>query len=171
MGQLGFSTPGRWEVDRAPQNLGAGVGKRAQLTGPLLRYYEGWRQRRRIFFSALKMVNFFFTKYMANDDFSDPPQCADSKNPIFIFCRILGGSPPGPGGSVLVGFWGASQLGLARGLYRPPPPPRVETPPTLVGGFGVECGGIHNPGPSHSGATLHIRRRWGNRERGCKVWF
>ena len=27
---------------------------------------------------------------MANDDFSEPPQRADSKNPIFIFCRILG---------------------------------------------------------------------------------
>ena len=31
------------------------------------------------------MVKNFFTKYMANDDFSEPPQCADSKNSIFIF--------------------------------------------------------------------------------------
>ena len=41
-------------------------------------------------FSALKMVNFYFTKYMANDDFSEPPQRTDPKNPIFICCRILG---------------------------------------------------------------------------------
>ena len=51
------------------------------------------------------MVNFFFfTKYMANDDFSEPPRRADSKNPIFIFCRILGpGHLRGPG--VWVGFF------------------------------------------------------------------
>ena len=39
------------------------------------------------------MVNIFFTKYMANDDFAEPLQRADSKNPIFIFLPDL----PGPG--------------------------------------------------------------------------
>ena len=42
-------------------------------------------------FCALKkMVINLVTKSMANDDFSAPPRRADSKNPIFIFCRILG---------------------------------------------------------------------------------
>ena len=77
------------------------------------------------------------TKYMANDDFPEPPRRADSKHPIFIFAEFGSGSPPGPGGSVSVGlgggggrqlspFWG----GLARGLYRPCPPSPVESPPT-----------------------------------------
>ena len=40
-------------------------------------------------------------KYMGNDIFSEPPQRADSKNPIFIFCRILGpGHLQGPGVSL-----------------------------------------------------------------------
>ena len=80
------------------------------------------------------MVNLFFTNYMANDDFSEPPRHADSKNPIFIFCRILGpGHLQGPGVSLgrmfrgpsvdpLVG-WGG---GLARGLFCPPPPPGLK---------------------------------------------
>ena len=77
------------------------------------------------------MVNCFFAKYMANDDFSKPPRRADSTNPIFIFCRILGpGHLRGPGVS-LGKILGARQLspffeggGPAGGLYRPPPPPR-----------------------------------------------
>ena len=82
-----------------PKTEGGGSGKRAQLTGPLISYYELWRQRRRKFFCALKMVNFFFTKYIPNDDFSEPPSRTDSKNPIFIFLSIVGsGSPPRPRG-------------------------------------------------------------------------
>ena len=64
------------------------------------------------------------TKYMANDDFSKPPRHADSKNPIFIFCRIVGlghlwGLGVGHGRilgdpSVEPFFEGR---GLARGLY------------------------------------------------------
>ena len=35
---------------------------------------------------------------MANDDFSEPPRRADSKNPIFTFCGFLGlGRLRGPG--------------------------------------------------------------------------
>ena len=36
--------------NRAPQNLGRGSGKRAQLTGPSISYYELWRRRRRKIF-------------------------------------------------------------------------------------------------------------------------
>ena len=75
------------------------------------------------------MVNFFFTRYMANDDISQPPRHADSKNLIFIFRRIwVRVTSGGAWGSVSVGFWGARQLSLlgggvlAIGLYRPPPP-------------------------------------------------
>ena len=50
------------------------------------------------FFLSIKNGQFFFTKYLANDDFSEPPRRADSKNPIFIFCRFLGpGHFQGPG--------------------------------------------------------------------------
>ena len=64
-----FSLPGGG-VDRAPKSCGGGgFGKRAQLTGTINQllwtyYYYG---------------QFFFTKYMANDDF-----------PIFIFGQFLG---------------------------------------------------------------------------------
>ena len=34
------------------------------------------------------MVNFFFTKYMANDDFSEPRRCADSKIPFSFFAEF-----------------------------------------------------------------------------------
>ena len=46
---------------------------------------------------------FFFTKYMANDVFSGPPRCADSKNPIFHFFlpNFWSGSPPGLGVSLV----------------------------------------------------------------------
>ena len=44
---------------------------------------------------------FFSTKHMANDDFSERPRRADSKNLIFIFSRILRpGHPRGPGVSL-----------------------------------------------------------------------
>ena len=36
------------------------------------------------------MVKNYSTKSMANDDFSEPPRRADSKNPIFSFSRFLG---------------------------------------------------------------------------------
>ena len=47
------------------------------------------------------MVKTFFSKY-ANDNFSEPPRRADSKNPIFIFGRFLGlGRLRGPGVSLV----------------------------------------------------------------------
>ena len=43
---------------------------------------------------------------MANDDFSEPPRRADSKNPIFIFFGYFWvWVTSGARGSVLVGFW------------------------------------------------------------------
>ena len=76
-------------------------------------------------------------KDMANDDFSEPPRRTDSKNPIFIFCQFLGlGHLRGLGVSLLRIF-GVPSIepllggGLARGLYRTPPPPAsIESPST-----------------------------------------
>ena len=62
----------------------------------------------KILLSIRKWSSFFPTKYMANDEFSEPPRRADSNNAIFIFCRILG---PGH-------FWGPG-VSLARILGGP----------------------------------------------------
>ena len=49
-------------------------------------------------------------KSLAHDDFSEAPQRADSKTAIFLFLPNFGsGSPPGPGGSVSVGFGGGGR--------------------------------------------------------------
>ena len=71
----------------------------------------------------------FFTKYMANEDFSEPPRRADSKNPIFFFSRFLGlGHLRGPGVSLgrILGVLSIEPFffrgALARGLDRPSPP-------------------------------------------------
>ena len=83
------------------------------------------RRRRKLCLSIENGQFFFFTKYTAKDDFSEPPRSADSTS--------------GARGSVSVRFWGGRQLspfggggGLATGLYRPPPPPPlpVESPPS-----------------------------------------
>ena len=95
---------------------------------------------------------------MANDDFSEPPRRADSKNPFSFFCRISGpGHLRGPGVS-LGRILGARQLGpflgggLARGLYRPPPPQLKARPPLwkvwkVVLSFGspIEGQALHSP--------------------------
>ena len=74
-GLAGFQLPGRGGGSIEPPKTGGGqVGKRAQLTGPLISDDEVWRQRRRQFFWPLKMVNSpppTTTKYMANDDCSE----------------------------------------------------------------------------------------------------
>ena len=80
---------------------------------------------------------------MANDDFSEPPRRADSKNPIFFFSRFLGlGHLQGLG--VRLGrIWGVLSLepflggggGPAGGLYRPSPPRKRK--PGLPCGFGA----------------------------------
>ena len=72
-----------------------------------------------------------FAKYMANDDFSEPPRRAGSKSPIFIyFADFWAWVTPGARGSVSIGFWEARQLSpfLGRGgssqraLSTPHPP-------------------------------------------------
>ena len=89
------------------------------------------------FFGALKLVDFFFTKYMANDDVSEPPRRADSKNPIFFFCRFWGlGHLQDPGirlGRILGGlsiepFLGEGGGSSRRALLTPPPQPGNEDP-------------------------------------------
>ena len=91
-------------------------------------------------FQHLKMVNFFFHHSLANDDFSEPPQRADSKSPGFTFCRILGpGHLQSPGvslGRILGGpsiepFFGGGG-GLASGLFRPQPPDLKARPPLVT---------------------------------------
>ena len=98
------------------------------------------------FFCIENGQKYFFLKYMANDEFSEPPRRADSKNPIFIFCRIFGpGHLRGPGvslGRILGGrsiepvFWGG---GLVRGLHRTHPPHPL--PRRTVGADRPEEGG------------------------------
>ena len=72
------------------------------------------------------MVNFFSTKYMANDEFSEPPRRADSKTPIFIFRPNLGPHLFQGLGVSFGKIWGPSIEpfgggGGGRGLYRPTP--------------------------------------------------
>ena len=48
------------------------------------------------------MLKIFFTKYMANDDFSDPLDALIPKIPFSFFCRLLGlGHLRGPGVSLV----------------------------------------------------------------------
>ena len=87
------------------------------------------------------MVKFFFTKYTASDDFSDLPRRADSKNPILIFCRILGpGHLRGPGVSLSRNFGGRASIELLGGessqgavwtTAQPPLPPPLDLKPPV----------------------------------------
>ena len=117
-------------VNRAPPKTGGGgVGKRAQLTGPVISDYELWRQRRRKFFAHRKWSIFSRTKCMPND-LSEPPRRADSNNPIFIF--FFPNFRSGP-------LWGPG-VSLGRILGGPSIEP-------LFGGEGVEPGGSIDPHP------------------------
>ena len=89
---------------------------------------------------SLKMVKFFFTKYMANDDRFEPDALIP-KIHAFI-CQTLGpGHLRGPGvslGRILGGpsiepFWGWAS---SQGAVSTPPPPGVENPP-IPGGSGA----------------------------------
>ena len=85
-------------------------------------------------FLSIKIGQFFFTKYMANDDFSEPPQRADSKNPIFFFCQFLGlGHLRGPVVSVgrILGVLSIEPFlggGSGRRALSTPPPPGKRKP-------------------------------------------
>ena len=91
----------------------------------------------KIFLSTTKKLVDFFTKYMANDDFSEPPRRADSKNPIFSFSRFFGlGHLRGPGVSLgrILGVLSIEPLlgegaGEGRALSTPPPLPETKTRP------------------------------------------
>ena len=81
------------------------------------------------------MVNFFL-QIVASDDFSEPPRCADSKNPIFISCRFLGFLGLRGLGVNLIRILGVPSIepllggGLARGSIDPPP--QLKARPTKV---------------------------------------
>ena len=101
---------------------------------------------------STKIGHFFSTKYMANDDFSDPPQRADSKNPIFFFSRFLGlGHLQGPGvrlGRILGVL--SIQPFLGEGGVRPEgsidcPPPRKRKPGLPCS---VECNSVALQSPA-----------------------
>ena len=84
---------------------------------------------------SIKVGQFFPTKFMANDDFSEPPRRTDSKNPIFIFCRFLGpGHLRGPGVSLgrILGVPSIEPFGGGVGpegsIDPPSPPPRKRKP-------------------------------------------
>ena len=76
---------------------------------------------------------------MANDDFSEPPRRADSKNPIFFFPRFLGlGHLQGPGVRLgrILGVLSIEPF-LGEGGVRPegsidPPPPGNENPASQI---------------------------------------
>ena len=77
------------------------------------------------------MVNFCLANCMANDDFSEPPRRADSKNAVFIFFADFWVWVTSEArGSVLVGFWGARQLS------------------PFFGGGGSSQGALLTPAPS-----------------------
>ena len=77
-------------------------------------------------------------KYMANDDFSEPPRRADFNNPIFVFffADFWVWVTSEAGASVSLGFWGSRQLsplwgGSSQGaLLTPPPPPQLKARPS-----------------------------------------
>ena len=106
----------------------------------------------KIFLSTKRF--FFFTKYMANDSFSEPPRRADSKNPIFFFSRFWVWVTSKAWGSDLVGFWGSCQLSpfWGEGGSRPEgsidPPPRNEDPASQV------LGKANTPSPCQRGPVV-----------------
>ena len=118
-------------VNEAPQR------KRAQHKGPFISYYELWHRRHRKFFSVLKMVKKFSTKYMANDDFLNPLDTPIPKIPFSSFADFRFQVTPEAGVS-LRRIFGAHQVSpflggvLARGLCRHASL-EVESPPTPGG--------------------------------------
>ena len=128
-GELSFSAlgGGGGGFNRAP-NTG-GLGKRAPLTGPSISYYEFWRR------NFLSIVNAQISppNIWRMMTFLNPLDVLIPKS-HFHFLTIFFGVwfTSRAQGSVSVGFWGGGffgEGGLARGLYRPLPPP-VETLPT-----------------------------------------
>ena len=65
-----------------------GGSKRAQLTGPLISYYELWRQRRK-----LKLVKFFFPNTRQMMFFLNPLDVLIPKTPFSFFAQLGFGGP------------------------------------------------------------------------------
>ena len=83
------------------------------------------------------MVNCFFTKYMANDDFLSPLDALIPKIPFSFFADFWVWVTSEARGSVLVGFWGSRQLspfwgGSSQGAWSTPPPPQLKARPPMV---------------------------------------
>ena len=101
--------------------------------------------------------------------FLNPLDALIPKIPFSFFFPIFGSrSPPGPGGSVLVGFWGSCQLspfwgrgGSGRRALSTPPPPETKNRPPL----GVFWGRFLRRGPPPS-SPVGVCQRWG----WCKGW-
>ena len=76
------------------------------------------------------MANFFSPKTWQNDDFSDPLECTDSKNPISIFSAEFWVQVTSRAWvSVSIGFGGPSIEPFSGvGSSIDPPSPRVESP-------------------------------------------
>ena len=55
-----------------PPKTGGGFEKRAQLTGTINQSLRSRAPKAPKIFLSIKIGRFFFTKYMANDDFSEP---------------------------------------------------------------------------------------------------
>ena len=69
--------------------------------------------------------------------FLNPLDALIPKDPFSLFAEFWVPALSGARGSVLVGFWGGRQLsllggGLARGLYRAPPPQLKAHPPQCI---------------------------------------
>ena len=122
------------------------------------------------------MVNFFSTKSMANDDFSEPPRRADPKTPIFIFfCRFLGlGHLRGPG--VILGSASLDPLGSKKD---DPGPDCAPPPPFWLGGW-TTWGGQKGGGyvvalftgeySTSGGGGGGLPSRWAGVEGGGRWW-
>ena len=84
-----------WRVFKCGGGGGGGGGNRAPKIGVGMGGGKGSIDRHHSLVSmnsGIQNGQFFFTKYMASDDFSEPPRHADSKNPIFMifFLPIFG---------------------------------------------------------------------------------
>ena len=106
LGTSGFQLRrGGGGVDRAPQNWGAGggggLGKSAQLTGPVI-MNSGAEGAVRLF-RALKMVNFFFPPNSRQT--MNPLDAPIPKIPLPFFAEFWVRVTSGAGGSISVGFF------------------------------------------------------------------
>ena len=110
-GGVGSSTPGGRGVDRAPQDWG--VREKGSVDRTINQLLSTLAPTAPKMFFSIENGQNVFTKSMANDDFSEPPRRADSKKFHFVLPNSGSMSPPGPGGSVSVGFAGGGGGGAS----------------------------------------------------------